>query len=103
MVASTVWGHTSGDADAPQGLLRRWGRTFDVVETRRLLEECYQGAWDSLEAYAEELLEGSGDLDQVPQHLRSYIDVEAYARDLELGGDVFTVEEGCQVHVFLGG
>ena len=44
MVASTVWGHTSGDADAPQGLLRHWGRTVDVVETRRLLEECYQGS-----------------------------------------------------------
>ena len=86
MVASTVWGHVSSNAD----------------EARRLLEECYQGAWDSLEAYAEELLEGSGDLDQVPGHLRHYIDVEAYARDLELGGDVFTVEEGCQVHVFWG-
>jgi antirestriction protein len=71
-------------------------------EARRLLEECYQGSWESLEAWAEELLESSGDLDQVPQHLRPYIDVEAYARDLELGGDVFTVEDGCQVHVFFG-
>jgi antirestriction protein len=34
--------------------------------------------------------------------LKGYIDVEAYARDLEMGGDVFTVEEGCQVHVFWG-
>ena len=86
MVASTVWGHTSGDAD----------------ETKRLLEDCYQGAWDSLEAWAEELLESSGDLDQVPQHLRSYIDVAAYARDIELNGDVFTVESGSEVHVFWG-
>ena len=86
MVASTVWGHVSSNAD----------------EARRLLEECYQGAWDSLEAYAEELLEGSGDLDQVPDHLRHYIDVESYARDLELGGDVFTVEEGTSIHVFWG-
>jgi antirestriction protein len=87
MVASTVWGHVSSNPD----------------EARRLLEECYQGSWDSLEAYAEDLLESSGDLDQVPAHLRHYIDVEGYARDLELNGDVFTVEEGCQVHVFLGG
>ena len=83
--SATVWGHTSGDAD----------------ETKRLLEECYQGSWESLEAWAEELLESSGELDQVPDHLRHYIDVEAYARDMELNGDVFTVEEGCQVHVFL--
>jgi antirestriction protein len=86
MVASTVWGHVAGDAD----------------EARRLLEECYQGAWDSLEAWAEDLLESTGELDQVPEHLRPYIDVEAYARDLELNGDVFTVEDGISIHVFWG-
>jgi len=86
MVASTVWGHVAGDADM----------------ARRLLEECYQGAWDSLEAWAEDLLESTGELDQVPEHLRPYIDVEAYARDLELNGDVFTVEADGQVHIFWG-
>jgi len=86
IVASAVWDHVAGNAD----------------EARRLLEDCYQGAWDSLEAWAEELLDSTGELDQVPEHLRPYIDVEAYARDLELNGDVFTVETGCEVHVFLG-
>jgi antirestriction protein len=82
----TVWGHVAGNAD----------------EARRLLEECYQGAWESLEAYAEDLLESTGELDQVPEHLRSYVDVEAYVRDLELNGDVFTVEDGTKLHVFWG-
>ena len=86
MVASTVWGHVAGDAG----------------EARRLLEECYQDSWDSLEAWAEDLLESTGELDQVPEHLRAYVDVEAYARDLELNGDVFTVEAVGQVHVFWG-
>ena len=86
MVASTVWGHVGGKA----------------VEAQRLLEDCYQGSWDSLEAWAEELLTSTGELNQVPEHLRPYIDVEAYARDMELNGDVFTVEEGISVHVFWG-
>jgi len=85
-VASTVWNHVSGNA----------------AEAQRLLEDCYQGSWDSLEAWAEELLSSSGELDQVPESLRPYIDVEAYARDLELNGDVFTVEDGISVHVFWG-
>ena len=34
--------------------------------------------------------------------LRYYIDVAAYARDMELNGDVFTVEAGSEIHVFWG-
>ena len=86
MVASTVWGRVAGDAG----------------EARRILEECYQGSWDSLEAWAEDLLESTGELNQVPEHLRSYIDIEAYARDQELNGEVFTVTDGSEVHVFWG-
>jgi antirestriction protein len=102
MVASTVWGHVCSNT-SPHGGDSGIGENHVVfVEARRVIEECYQGAWESLEAYAEDLLESTGELDKVPEHLRPYIDVAAYARDLELGGDVFTVEEGCQVHVFWG-
>jgi antirestriction protein len=86
MVASAVWGRAGGDAD----------------EARRILDECYQGSWESLEAWAEDLLESTGELDQVPERFRSYLDVEAYARDLELNGDVFTVTAGSEVHIFWG-
>jgi len=66
-----------------------WGRaSCDAAEARRLLEECYQGSWKSLTAWAEDLLENTGEPDQVPEHLRAYIDVESYARDLELNGRV---------------
>jgi antirestriction protein len=37
----------------------------------------------------------------LPQALAYYIDYEAMGRDLELGGDVFTIEIGYQeVHIF---
>ena len=65
-------------------------------------EDAYQGEWDSLEAYAGELLEDTGLLAEVPESLRGYIDVEAYARDMELNGDVYTVSAGgSAVYVFL--
>ena len=47
-------------------------------------------------------MESTGELDQVPERFRSYFDVAAYARDLELNGDVFTVTAGSEVHVFWG-
>jgi antirestriction protein len=60
-------------------------------------EDAYLGNWESLEEYADELLYGL-DLDEarnlLPEGIRSYLvlDVEAFARDLELGGDVITVK-----------
>jgi antirestriction protein len=60
----------------------------DVDSALEYLEENYAGEWDSLE--------DSGDLNEIPERLRSYFDFEKYARDLELGGDVFTIGN----HVF---
>ncbi len=38
---------------------------------------------------------------EIPQSLANYIDYEAMARDLELNGDLFTVETGFkEVHIF---
>ena len=42
---------------------------------------------------AEELLEETGGLDQIPENLRYYFDYEKYANDLRLGGD-FTEHDG---------
>jgi antirestriction protein len=64
------------------------------------METHYQGGHDSLEAWAAQFLEDSGSLAEVPESLRGYIDFEAWARDAELGGDVFTVEVDGVVHVF---
>ncbi|SDR67556.1 antirestriction protein ArdA [Erythrobacter sp. HL-111] len=42
--------------------------------------------------YAEELIESTGMLDQMPENLRYYFDTEAFARDMVLGGDITPVE-----------
>lgn len=49
-------------------------------------EDAYQGTADSWEDFVEQWLEDSGALDEVPEHLRRYIDFAAYARDLGTEG-----------------
>lgn len=51
--------------------------------------------------YAEQYIEDTGLLDQIPENLRFYFDTEAFARDLVLGGDVSEVEIDGKTYVFL--
>jgi antirestriction protein len=71
-------------------------------------EDAYLGEWDSVEAYAEELLEDLGYLDQldqnVPEILAPYVrvDIAAFAHDLELGGDITAIDHARGVWLFDG-
>lgn len=49
------------------------------------VDEAYFGQFDSDEALAEYLIEETGDLNEIPEHLRYYFDYEKYARDLMMG------------------
>lgn len=71
-------------------------------------EDAYLGHWSSAEAYAEDLMESIGLQDiidrHVPDGLQPYvkIDVEAFAHDLELGGDITAVHHDDGVWIFDG-
>jgi len=71
-------------------------------------EDAYLGEWSSVEKYAEELLDDLGYLraidDAVPDMLQPYVrvDIEAFARDLELSGDLTVVEQPYGVYIFEG-
>ena len=70
----------------------------DLEEARQAAEENYCGCYKSLSDYAQELTEECTD---IPENLTYYIDYEAIARDMALGGDVFTIETGFEVvHIF---
>lgn len=70
----------------------------DVEQASKALEENYAGEYETLAGFARELTE---DTSEVPESLAFYIDYEAMGRDMELGGDVFTLETGHQeVHIF---
>lgn len=69
-----------------------------IEEARKAAEENYCGCYKSLADYAEELTEQTS---QIPEHLQYYIDYEKMGCDMELGGDVFTIETGYEeIHIF---
>jgi antirestriction protein len=71
-------------------------------------EDAYLGDWSNAEAYADDLLESTGLQDiidrHIPDDLQPYvkIDVEAFAHDLELGGDITVVPHDDGVWIFDG-
>jgi antirestriction protein len=72
----------------------------DIADTVAYHEEHYAGTWRTLEDWAEEFLDDTGALKDCPDSLRPYIDFEKWARDAELGGDIFTFEGGSGIHVY---
>jgi antirestriction protein len=50
--------------------------------TISMIEDAYAGEYDTWEDFAYDLLESTGDLDQIPESLRSYFDYASFGRDL---------------------
>lgn len=70
----------------------------DIDEAKKAAEESYIGCYGSLSDYAQELTEQTGN---IPQHLELYIDYERMGRDMEMSGDIFTIETAHdEVHIF---
>ena len=69
-----------------------------LEEAQKAIEENYAGCYKSVADFAEELTE---DTTQIPESLARYIDYNAMAYDLEVGGDIYTIETGFEeVHIF---
>jgi len=83
-------------------VVSHFGGTSNIEEACRYMEEGYRGAFDSLADYAQELLEDCyGDvLKGLPDFIRYHIDFEGIGRDMELGGEVFTIESQGKLHIF---
>jgi antirestriction protein len=79
--------------------------TSDREELARF-DDVYLGHWESVEAYADELLGDLGIDDLIeralPEHLRAYVtvNVEGFARDLEYSGDITASEGDNGVYLF---
>jgi antirestriction protein len=72
----------------------------DLDDARKALADNYYGEWSSLADWAEEYLSDTGGLENVPESLRAYIDFERWAKDMEMGGDIFSVEVDGKLHIF---
>ena len=62
--------------------------------------ESYAGSGEDLEDWCFDFLAEIGAFLEIPKQYRGYFDVEAYARDLELGGDINAIEFEDRTHVF---
>jgi antirestriction protein len=70
----------------------------DMEQAEKSLTESYNGEYKSVADFSEQLTE---DTSSVPEHLQYYIDYEKMGRDMELSGDIFTIETGFEeVHIF---
>ena len=70
----------------------------DIEEATKAKEENYCGCYSSLADYDQELTEQTS---EVPKHLEFYIDYDKMGRDMEMSGDIFTIETAHdEVHIF---
>jgi antirestriction protein len=69
-----------------------------IDEAKQAAEENYCGCYASAADFAQELTEQSM---EIPDSLAIYIDYDRMAKDIEMNGDIFTIETGYEnVHVF---
>ena len=82
------------ELDAPEAFTAFWEyeEFSDVDVALSAFNDAYQGTYNSVEDWAEEFAEGTGMLDSIPENLRCYFDFEAFARDVECSGDIFSVD-----------
>lgn len=63
--------------------------------------EAFIGEYNSVEDYAQQYIDDVGLLSDVPDHIARYFDIAAFARDLVLGGGIWTADApGGGVFVF---
>lgn len=88
-------------ADAVCAIVDHFGRDY-IDEAREAIEDRYHGHYSSLVEYAEQYADDVGLFENVNDTVRRYFDFEAFARDMELGGDVITIEGDGGIYVFGG-
>ena len=69
-----------------------------LEDAKKAIEENHAGEHESVADFAQQLTE---DTSEIPKHLEFYIDYERMGRDMELNGDIFTLELAHgEVHIF---
>jgi len=70
----------------------------NIEDATRALEN-YMGCYSSIADYAQEITESCT---EIPEHLQFYIDYERMGRDMDMSGDIVTMQTRFdEVHIFL--
>lgn len=85
-------------------LVGHFGGTEHIEEARRYMDEAYQGSFDDLAGYAEELISDcwAEVVRRLPDFIRYHIDYAGIAEDMEMNGEIFTIPADGMLHVFCG-
>ncbi len=100
-----TWFHTFEDMcreDAVKSIYLSDYTGYDISEIIDRLDDIilFQG---TAKAYAEEYIEDTGLLNDMPENLRYYFDTEAFAKDMVLSGDITEVEINNVHYIAWGG
>jgi antirestriction protein len=96
---------------AVTGLIAEHGEIFtallshfggDLDDARRWIEGGARGCWRSLREFAEEYIGDvyAHEINRLPDFIQYAIDYDQIGRDMEMGGDIFTIELDGMIHVF---
>lgn len=88
-----LWDWLDLDDDEKE-MVEAYHDNIDREASIECIKEAYRGTFNSKEEWAEDWLNATGVLDQVPDELQNYIDLEAYARDARMGGYFVFVDLG---------
>jgi len=86
--------------ESDRELLAVYQEGIDEDATIDRARDAYAGTFDSESDWAADYLDSTGAMAECPEHLRNYIDYEAYARDARVGGDMVFVRHDAHVWVF---
>lgn len=86
-VSEDVWELIEAYDEFDKDAVDAYMACFDSLD-KDDFQERYRGYYDSWRQLAEDILDETGGLDEIPEHLRCYFDYDAYARDIRLGGDM---------------
>ena len=81
-------------------LVRIYRAEIDSTACTQTAIDHFLGVADTPEAWMYEWLECTGQLDEIPERFRSYVDYDGLATDCRLNGDFDFVEHGRRVWVF---
>lgn len=73
----------------------------DPYDLASAFDDAYRGNWHSVDDYAWDYVDGTGLLDTADELVTRYFDASAFARDLVLGGDIWTAPaNGGGIYIF---
>lgn len=79
-------------------LVAHFGSGTTIEDAKEFLENNYQGTHKDVGEYAEYITQETGEV--IPKHLQYYINWDQMGRDMEMNGEILTIELQDGLHVF---